>query len=389
MRPSKSRTNSGRCTIAAAMSLSVALLPLSAAHAAGAAPTAGTPAPAVTAATTDAFGRLADAVLTDRTAALLAGAPKAPAALQAMGGVRLAATAARSEAGAVTALHGTRSRLAALGEAYTGADTKVTVDSTRLRGRTVTVQVTESTTLTYAKVRGDEPATTGFTAHHRLTFTAGPDGTWQLTRERLTDEGPRPVNEPAPVIAAPTVRPGAVIDAPRAATTYPAPAKPKNLGTGTTYKYAAMATYAEKYWKNYNTAYRRYSSVGGDCTNFVSQSLFAGGWKQVTSSREDYGTWYSKTSGESDTWIGVNEWSWFTQTAKRTTALANAYQMDVGDLLQMDFDRDGSKDHSMMTTYRSSSGVPYLTYHDTDTYRRSLSSLIASYPNSAYYAYRS
>lgn len=55
----------------------------------------------------------------------------------------------------------------------------------------------------------------------------------------------------------------------------------------------------------------------------------------------------------------------------------------------MDFDKDGSKDHAMMTTYRSSSGVPYLTYHDTDTHRRTLSSLTASYPNSAYYAYRS
>jgi hypothetical protein len=364
-----------------AVALSAALLPLSAAHAADA------PAPTVTAATTDAFGRIADAVLTDRTAALLERPQQARTALKATGGVHLAAAQARTESKALTALHGTRSRLAALGEAYTDADTKVTVDSTRLRGRTATVKVTETTTLTYAKIRGDEPATTGFTAHHQLTFAARPDGTWQLTRERLTDKGPRPVNQPAPASPAAPVRPGAVIDAPKASTTYPAPAKAKNLGTGTTYKYAAMATYAEKYWKNYNTAYRRYNNAGGDCTNYLSQSLYAGGWKKVTSSAEDYGTWYSGTSSDSDTWIGVNEWSWFTQTAKRTTPLAYAYQMDVGDVLQMDFNKDGSKDHSMMTTYRSG-GVPYLTYHDADTYRRSLSSLIASYPNSAYYAYR-
>lgn len=62
--------------------------------------------------------------------------------------------------------------------------------------------------------------------------------------------------------------------------------------------------------------------------------------------------------------------------------------MDVGDVLQVDFDKDGSKDHTMITSYRSSSGVPYLTYHDADTYRRSLPSIIASYPTSAYYAYR-
>lgn len=383
MTRSKSGAPRGRCTTVAATTLSAALLPLTVAHATEA------PAPALTAATTEAFGRLADAVLTDRTAALVEGARSAPTAPKTSGGVRLAAAQAESETDAQAALHGTRSRLAALGEAYTGADTTVTVDSTLLRGRTATVHVTESTTLTYAKVRGDEPATTGFTAHHELTFTARPDGTWRLTRERLTDNGPRPVNEPAPAPAAPLLRPSTVIDAPRADTTYPAPAKPKNLGSGTRYDYAAMAAYAEKYWQNYNPAYRRYGSAGGDCTNFLSQALYAGGWKKVTNSPEDYGIWYSKTSGDSDTWIGVNEWSWFTQTAKRTTALANAYQMDVGDVLQLDFDKDGSKDHSLMTTYRSASGVPYLTYHDADTYRRSLDSLIAANPDTAYYAYRS
>ncbi|MGW1559220.1 amidase domain-containing protein [Streptomyces sp. NPDC002144] len=384
MRPSNTRAARGRSVAVAAVALSTALLPVTAGHAADAS------APALDAATTSAFGRIADAVLTDRTAALLdTPQPAARASLKATGGVELASTLAKSESGAVTSLRGTRSRLAALGEAYTAADTKVTVNSARLRGRTATVQVTETTTLTYAKIRGDEPPTTGFTAHHELTFTGGADGGWQLTGERLTDTGPRPVNEPAPAAPVTKVRPSAVIDAPRAAITYPAPAAPKNLGTSTPYDYSAMVTYAEKYWKNYNTAYRKYNGMGGDCTNFISQALFAGGWKKVTGSTEDYGTWNSGTSSDTDTWIGVNEWSWFTQTAKRTTALANAYQMDLGDVLQMDFDKDGSKDHTMMTTYRSSSGVPYLTYHDTDTYRRSLSSLIASYPNSAYYAYRS
>ncbi|MFF0158045.1 amidase domain-containing protein [Streptomyces sp. NPDC005263] len=382
MRSSKSGTSRARRATVIASALSATLLPVGAAHADG------SPSPVVTAATTDTFGRVADALLTERTAALLQGAPAARTTLKATSGVQLAAAQATTEKTALTSLRDTRSRLAALGEAYTDADTKVTVDSTRLSGDTATVQVTEASTLTYAKIRGDEPATTGFTAHHELTFAARPDGTWQLTGERLTDRGPRPVNQPAPAATSGLVRTMAVIDAPKSAITYPAPAKPKNLATTTPYNYGAMATYAEKYWKDYNAAYRRYNSVGGDCTNFLSQSLFAGGWKQVTSSTEDYSTWFSNTS-ESDTWIGVNEWSWFTQTAKRTTALPNAYQMDLGDVLQVDFDKDGSKDHSMMTTYRSSSGVPYLTYHDTDTYRRSLSSLIASYPNSAYYGYRS
>ncbi|MFD5819056.1 amidase domain-containing protein [Streptomyces sp. NPDC127038] len=362
-----------------AITLSALLLPLSAAHAAA-------PAPRVTASTAAAFGRVADAVFTDRTAALLDRAPEARTALRATtAGVRVSAALARTENSALTSLHGTRSRLAALGEAYSAADTEVAVDRTRVTGRLATAWVTETTTLTYRRIRGDEPATTGFRAHHVLTFAAGPHGGWTVTGERTTDKGPRQVNEPAPT----TVRrtPTAAVDAPRAATTYPAPASPKTL-TGGPYDYAAMATYAETWWKNYNPAYRSFNSVGGDCTNYVSQSLKAGGWATVASSDEDYGSWNYTSSTQTDTWVGVNEWSWFTQTAQRSTPLANVYQMDVGDVMQMDFDKDGSKDHSMITSYRSASGVPYVTYHDTDTYRRSVSSLLAAYPNAAYYAYR-
>lgn len=42
----------------------------------------------------------------------------------------------------------------------------------------------------------------------------------------------------------------------------------------------------------------------------------------------------------------------------------------------------------MMVTYRSNAGMPYLTYHSTNTYRKSLASIIASYPDAIYYAYR-
>ncbi|MBY8342539.1 amidase domain-containing protein [Streptomyces spinosirectus] len=382
-----------RRTALAALSLSTALLPLSAANATADAPAKGTPTPEATATTVDAFARAADTLFTDRTTALVEKpSPSGRTASRTTGAVRLAAAAAKSEATALTTLHATRSRLADAGEAYTGSDTEVTVDSVQVRGRTATAQVTENSTLTYARIRGDEPATTAFVAHHELTFAAAPDGTWQLTGERLTDQGPRPLNEPVRTTApaAPdAARPSDVIDAPRAAITYPAPARAKNLGAGAKYKYAAMAAYAEKYWKYYNSAYRQYGGDGGDCTNFLSQALYAGGWKQVTRSGSDYGTWYSKASGESLTWIGVNEWSWFTQTARRTTPLANAYQMDIGDVLQLDFDANGSKEHSMLTTYRSASGVPYLTYHSADTYRRSLTSLIAANPDAAYYAYRS
>ncbi|WP_327729956.1 amidase domain-containing protein [Streptomyces sp. NBC_00487] len=378
----RSRTLSLAGSTLTAAVLASALLPVTGAHAAAS-------TPKVTSTTKDAFGRVADNVLTDRTAVLLGG-KAARKSLKPTGGVKLSSGQKKAEDGKLTALRATKSRLADLGEAYTSADTKVTVDSAKVKGQKATVKVTETTTLKYKKIRGDEPASTGFEAHHVLTFTAQAGGTWQLTAMRSTDGGAPRINEPvAPAADAKLSRtPMAIISAPKAATTRNPVAKPKTL-TGGAYNYNAMATYTEKYWKNYNSAYRKYNAAGGDCTNYLSQGLLAGGWKQIsTVTPEEYDTWYYASNGTADAWIGVNEWSWFTQTAKRTTALANVYQMDIGDVLQVDFNADGSKDHSMMTTYRSSSGVPYLTYHDADTYRRSVASIIASYPTANYYAYR-
>ena len=99
------------CSVVGAITLSALLLPLSTAHAT--APVS----PRVTTSTADAFGRVADAVFTDRTAALLDGAPTARTSLKATtAGIRVPDTLARTEKTAVSSLHGTRSRLAALGE---------------------------------------------------------------------------------------------------------------------------------------------------------------------------------------------------------------------------------------------------------------------------------
>ncbi|MFE6621282.1 amidase domain-containing protein [Streptomyces sp. NPDC057740] len=370
-------------TAVASIAASAALLPTWSAGAAVA------DEPTVDAATRATFQRLADAVFTDRTQALVDGERiRRPLTDGFVGDVRLSSRTARAEDTALAALESRKDLLARLGERYRKADTAVTLDATRVTGRTARAAVTETTILTYAGVRDGEPTTTGFQARHELTFTADRHGDWQLTGIRDTDQGTA-VN----TLAKPSVKAPAVDDtmpsAPRAATTYPAPAKPKTL-TGTALDYKGMAAYAEKYWRNYNKDYPDFNGqgAGGDCTNFVSQSLKAGGWKHVPGYVYDYTKWFGNAEIQSHSFVGVNEWSWFAQNSKRTTSLANVYQMDVGDVLQMDFDKNGSKDHTMIVTYRSPQGVPYLTYHSTNTYRRSLASIIASDPNAAYYAYR-
>ncbi|MFF5963007.1 amidase domain-containing protein [Streptomyces collinus] len=346
--------------------------------------------PTVDARTRATFQRLADAVFTDRTNALVGGGQAdadKPLTDGFSGDVALSSGTARTEDATRSALGQRKERLAKAGETYRDASTTVTLNATRVTGRTAEAEVTETTTLTYARTRGDAPKTTGFQARHELTFTADRRGDWRLTGIRDADQGGLAVNtlsKPAPVKA--TAAADTMPSAPRAATTRNPAAAPK---TGTTYDYKAMAAYAEKHWNVYNKDYPDFSGrgAGGDCTNFVSQSLKAGGWKHAPGYVYDYTRWFGNADIQSHSFIGVNEWSWFAQNSQRTKPLANVYQLEVGDVLQVDFDKDGSKDHTMIVTYKSG-GVPYVTYHSNNTLRRSVASIVASYPNAYYYAYR-
>jgi hypothetical protein len=50
------------------------------------------------------------------------------------------------------------------------------------------------------------------------------------------------------------------------------------IGLSFTYDPAAAVKYAKKYWQNYNPNYANYKNDGGDCANFVSQCMIAGGF---------------------------------------------------------------------------------------------------------------
>lgn len=227
------------------------------------------------------FQRLADAVFTGRTDALVASDKQQYRGRKSLsnrfhGDVRLSKSLTRNENTAVSQLRD-RKRLASLGEQYSGGKTSVTLGKTRVNGDRATAEVTETTTLTYAEAKGKEPKTTGFQAHHRLSFAADGNGNWRLTEVRDTDDGVA-VNQPtAPTVPEPTT---ATDDNPpeatRSATTRNPAANPKNLTSGT-YNYKAMADYATKYWSNYNPDYPNFNGAGagGDCTNFVSQALKA------------------------------------------------------------------------------------------------------------------
>ncbi|MHC1684869.1 MAG: amidase domain-containing protein [Clostridiaceae bacterium] len=59
------------------------------------------------------------------------------------------------------------------------------------------------------------------------------------------------------------------------------------------YNPSAACAYAQKYALNYNPEYKDFSNSGGDCTNFISQCLYAGGLKKTNTWKPYTNAWHS------------------------------------------------------------------------------------------------
>ena len=162
----------------------------------------------------------------------------------------------------------------------------------------------------------------------------------------------------------------------------------------TGYDYNAMVYYALGHYLYYNQNYKAY---GNDCTNFVSQSLGAGGWGLVDTS----GMYTDDTQWYYYPWVATRSWTstpdffnFATWGSGRTYELAYLNSMGPADVEIADWEGDGLKDHSMIVTSWAAGGGPggyndiRVTYHTNDTANKSIWSLYSSYPSGIWYALR-
>jgi Putative amidase domain len=128
------------------------------------------------------------------------------------------------------------------------------------------------------------------------------------------------------------------------------------------YSGAAAAAYADTYWQNYNPAWPSFANKGGDCTNFVSQALYAGGLAMRTSPPySGNAAWYMlQTKGHRWSyalpWINAQDQSIFAlQYLPGVTQVASYYgpapgqsvadNASQGDIVLYDWNNDGVYDH--------------------------------------------
>ena len=143
-----------------------------------------------------------------------------------------------------------------------------------------------------------------------------------------------------------------------------------------------------------NPSYRNFENSGtrgGDCTNFVSQVMRAGGWPDVGGylNYSSTNAWWYDSFKQSYTWVGAHYFYQFAATHyDRAGRAANVWDLIAGDVLQVDFEKDGEIDHTMFVSWHYFNPKRiYLSYHTTNTLDRPLSDILALWPNANYYAW--
>lgn len=109
----------------------------------------------------------------------------------------------------------------------------------------------------------------------------------------------------------------------------------------------AAVLYAHKWAYKRNPDYYDFSDLGGDCTNFASQVLFAG-YKEMNY-KPVSGWFYENLNSRTPSWTGVNELYNFLINNQGTGPKAvktDILNVAPGDLIQLDFDEDDRFDHT-------------------------------------------
>ncbi len=143
-----------------------------------------------------------------------------------------------------------------------------------------------------------------------------------------------------------------------------------------TYNRTAAKNYAHAHVFSPSSNYPDYSSYGGDCTNFVSQCLQAGGWNQVSSGSYK---WFHLPGYTSPPPSGIHRSPSWTAADYLKTYIANSgsivlasyplSSMEIGDVVHLI--SGGSAYHTMLVTKKIGSGSSsrtFVTYRNASGY---------------------
>ncbi|HHU48988.1 MAG: amidase domain-containing protein [Caldicoprobacterales bacterium] len=108
--------------------------------------------------------------------------------------------------------------------------------------------------------------------------------------------------------------------------------------------------YADTWAMGRNPAYYDYSNLGGDCTNFISQCLYAGGG--IMNYTRDLGWYYNNANDKAPAWTGVSYlYSFLTRKTGGPGPIGqetDVSDVEIGDIIQLAFQESGRFSHSLI-----------------------------------------
>jgi Putative amidase domain len=295
---------------------------------------------------------------------------------------------------------------------YKDSRSNITVKNLTVEGTTAILEVTVDTSKSFdlTVMAAGSPDKTESVTDHKFTFSQDSKGEWELisdeelntpsgrkkdpTSEEIKNppllsniqpsdplSGPSQASVLQPQLTAnylwwsPTRGPLFASNKPmHARSLFPMP--PIKLAQSTLNR-SAIVQYLYYYAKTPNSSYRNFETSGtrgGDCTNFVSQAMRAGGWKDVfnspfdalsQASRADQNLWWYNSIAQSYTWINAGYFFNFINSRPRAKTIGRVADLVPGDVISADLDpaaNDGV-DHTMVVSKKANDGTIYLAYH--------------------------
>lgn len=140
------------------------------------------------------------------------------------------------------------------------------------------------------------------------------------------------------------------------------------------YNRQLAVNYANEWWNKANPAYEHYDV---DCTNFVSQCLFAGGAPMNYTGRRESGWWYEGYEHGRErwsfSWAVANSLQLYLQSSRsglRAETVDSARKLAIADIISYDWDGDTQNQHSAIVTGFDPSGEPLVNAHTNDSRAR-------------------
>ncbi|MBQ3597113.1 MAG: amidase domain-containing protein [Clostridia bacterium] len=115
------------------------------------------------------------------------------------------------------------------------------------------------------------------------------------------------------------------------------------------YDRVLAVNYAKEWAFDRNPNYYNFDKLGGDCTNFISQCVYAGA--QVMNYQKDYGWYYNSLNDRAPAWTGVLPFARFLLSNNNVGPFARTIPLSdarVGDVIQLY--KKGEFFHSLIIT---------------------------------------